>query len=119
MQDSILKSIKKLIGISDEDTSFDLDLIIHINSVFVALNQIGVGPKNVFSIINDQSVWNDFINDETNINNVITYVYLKVRILFDPPSNSSVLSSIERLLTELEWRLSVSNSFVSKENELL
>lgn len=106
--ESILKSIKKLLGISDDETHFDSDLIMHINSVFVILNQLGVGPSTSFSIQDDVAVWDDFIGDDPNFNDVKTYVYLKVRLLFDPPLNSSVLSAIERQISELEWRLNVS-----------
>lgn len=106
--ESILKSIKKLLGISDDETHFDSDLIMHINSVFAILNQLGVGPSKSFSIQDDTAVWDDFIEDNPNFNDVKTYIYLKVRLLFDPPTNSSVLSAMERQISELEWRLNVS-----------
>lgn len=105
--ESILKSIKKLLGISDEETNFDSDLIMHINSVFAILNQMGVGPSKCFEIIDDTAVWSDFIEEDASFNNVKTYIYLKVRLVFDPPLSSSVLSAIERQISELEWRLNV------------
>lgn len=105
--ESILKTIKKLLGISDEETHFDTDLIIHINSVFSTLHQIGVGPNKSFSIQDDKETWDNFIEDDSNFNNVRTYMYLKVKLLFDPPLNSNVMSSMERQISELEWRLSV------------
>ena len=105
--ESILKSIKKLLGISEEETHFDTDIIMHINSVFSILGQMGVGPTKSFSIQDDTAIWSNFIENDDDFNNVKTYVYLKVRMLFDPPVNSSVLSSMERMISEYEWRLHV------------
>ena len=105
--DSILKTIKKLLGISDEETHFDTDIIMHINSVFSILHQLGVGPDKSFSIQDDTATWNDFIEDDNNFNDVRTYIYLKVRLLFDPPASSSVMNAMERQISELEWRLNV------------
>lgn len=108
--ESILKSIKKLLGISDEETNFDSDIIMHINSVFAILNQMGVGPSKCFEIVDDTAVWNDFIEDDASYNNIKTYIYMKVRLMFDPPMSSSVLSAMERQISELEWRLNVNAS---------
>lgn len=105
--DSILKTIKKLLGISDEETHFDTDIIMHINSVFSILHQLGVGPDKSFSIQDDTATWDDFIENDNNFNDVKTYIYLKVRLLFDPPVSSSVMSAMERQISELEWRLNV------------
>lgn len=105
--DSILKTIKKLLGISDEETHFDTDIIMHINSVFSILHQLGVGPDKSFSIQDDTATWDNFIEDDSNFNDVRTYIYLKVRLLFDPPASSSVMSAMERQISELEWRLNV------------
>ena len=105
--DSILKTIKKLLGISDEETHFDTDIIMHINSVFSILHQLGVGPDKSFSIQDDTATWDDIIEDDNNFNDVKTYIYLKVRLLFDPPASSSVMSAMERQISELEWRLNV------------
>lgn len=105
--ESILKSIKKLLGISEEETHFDTDIIMHINSVFSILGQMGVGPAKSFHIEGDTETWDNFIEDDADFNDVKTYVYLKVRMLFDPPVNSSVLSSMERMISEYEWRLHV------------
>lgn len=105
--DSILNSIKKLLGISNEETHFDSDIIMHINTVFSILCQIGIGPTTSFSIVDENAVWDDFIEDYTNFNDIKTYMYLKVKLFFDPPLNSSVLSAIERQISELEFRLSV------------
>lgn len=103
--ESILTSIKKLLGIAEEYTHFDEDLIIHINSVFAALTQIGVGPSVGFSITDKYATWTDFISEDTCLIPVKSYVHLKVRLLFDPPSSSAVMSSIERQASEFEWRL--------------
>ena len=105
--DSILTSVKKLLGIAEEYEHFDQDIIIHINSVLMILTQIGVGPSNGFSIIGKESTWTDFVTDIKQIEAVRTYVYLKVRLIFDPPSSSAVMEAINRTVSELEWRLSV------------
>lgn len=105
--ESILTSIKKLLGIEDEYTQFDSDLIMHINTVFLNLTQLGVGPSEGFMIEDDAAVWEDFIGDSTQLQAVKTYVYLKVKLLFDPPLSSSVIDSMNRMISELEWRLNV------------
>ena len=105
--DSILESIKKMLGITSSYTVFDNDLIIHINSVFFILNQLGVGPKKPFSISGSSAVWSDFLGDNTDVEGVKTYVYLKVKLLFDPPSTSSAVEAMNRLALEYEWRLNV------------
>lgn len=105
--ESILTSIKKLLGIAEEYTHFDEDLIIHINSVFAALTQIGVGPSEGFTITDKYATWDNFISDSRCLVPVKTYIHLKVRLLFDPPSSSAVMSSIERQVSEFEWRLRV------------
>ena len=105
--DSILTSIKKLLGIADEYTHFDTDIVVHINSAFMILNQLGVGPSECFSIEDKTSTWNDFLGDRGDLNSVRTYVYLRVRLLFDPPSSSAVMDSMTRMINELEWRLNV------------
>lgn len=104
--DSILTTIKKTLGIDEKDKSFDLDLIVHINSVFMVLNQLGVGPEEGFYIEDEYATWDEFI-DEGRLNLVKSYMYLKVRLLFDPPVNSSLIESINRMINEFEWRLNV------------
>ena len=105
--DSILISIKKLLGITEEYDTFDNDLIMHINSVFMILNQMGVGPKEGFKITDDSETWEDFISDSLLYEAVKSYVYLKVRLLFDIPTSSAVTEAINRQISELEWRLNV------------
>lgn len=106
--ESILQSIKKLIGITEDYTAFDLDIIIHINSVFMILNQIGVGPVEGFSISDDSAVWFDYLpEDSKNLEAVKTYIYLKVKMVFDPPMSSAVMEATKQMISELEWRLNV------------
>ena len=107
MNESILTSIKKLLGITAEYKHFDQDLIIHINSVLMILNQLDVGPKDGFSIKDEYDVWGNFISEGQNLEAVKTYIYLKVKLLFDPPISSAVTESINKLINELEWRLNV------------
>lgn len=115
--ESILKSVKKLLGISDEESHFDSDIIMHINSVFSILAQMGVGPEKSFSIQDDTAIWDDFIEDDTDFNDVRTYMYLKVKLVFDPPLSSTVMASMERQISELEWRLHVCATNKPKEDE--
>ena len=106
--ESILTSIKKLLLIPEDYDQFDVDIIMHINSVFMTLTQLGVGPSTGFSIEDDSAVWADFIDDPDKLQAVKTYMYLKVRIVFDPASlGSATLSAYERQIQELEWRLNV------------
>lgn len=106
--DSILTSIKKLLGITEDQTDFDIDIIMHINTVFTILNEMGVGPEEGFTINGYYEVWDDYIIDKRKFDKVKTYMYLKVRLYFDPPQNSSLTESIKQQISELEWRLNVS-----------
>ena len=105
--DSILTSIKKNLGIVEEYTTFDADIIMHINSVLMILTQLGVGPTRGFSIQDRFDTWSDFIPDSTNIDLVKSYVYLKVKLLFDPPLSSAVIDSINRQISEFEYRINI------------
>lgn len=104
---SILNSVKKNLGITEEYTHFDPDIIMHINTVFSILAQLGVGSEDGFSIADESAVWSDYLPDSPKLNFVKSYVYLKVRLLFDPPTNSSVTEATNRMIDELEWRISV------------
>lgn len=106
MNESILTSTKKVLGITEECTSFDTDLILHINSVLGILTQMGVGPEDGFSIQSKDETWSDFI-DNTGLEMVKSYVCLKTRLLFDPPSSSAVLESTNKMIAELEWRIHI------------
>lgn len=107
--DSILTSVKKLLGISKDYKQFDDDIIMHINTVLMNLTQLGVGPEEGFFIEDDSAEWFDFVDTEetTEFNAVKTYIYLKVKLLFDPPLSASVVESMNRMISELEWRLNV------------
>lgn len=108
MDDSILNSVKKLLGITEEYTHFDPDIIMHINSVFMILTQLGAGPSEGFSISDKTAVWDDFIEDDHVIDLIKSYMGLKVRVLFDPPSSSIVMEAMNRSISECEWRIQVS-----------
>lgn len=106
--DSILTSIKKLLGITAEYKQFDPDLIIHINSVFLILKQLGIGPEQGFSISGEYENWNQFLPEgSTNFEAVKSYMYIKVKLLFDPPTSSAVMEAMNRIASEYEWRLDV------------
>lgn len=116
--DSILTSIKKLLGIAEDYEHFDQDLIMHINSVLSILTQLGVGPSKGFSIEDENATWNDFIPEDKRLSSIRSYVYMKVKLLFDPPLSSSVMESMNRMISEFEWRLNVAvESTQSNEEE--
>lgn len=106
--DSILTSIKKLLGLTAEYKQFDADIIAHINSVFADLAQMGVGPSTGFSIWDDSAIWDDFISDSLLLQSVKSYMYLRVKVLFDSGSmGSATLASYERQIAQWEWRLNI------------
>ena len=105
MEENILNSIKKLLGIPEDYTAFDQDIMIHINSVFMILSELGAGPSNGYSLKDGTEKWGDFISDDENLEGIKTYVYMKVKTIFDPPLNSAVLASMKELISEFEWRI--------------
>lgn len=105
MTDSILTSIKKLLGITEEYTHFDADIIMHINSVFMVLSQLGVGPDNGFRIEDESATWDQYITENDNLDAVKSYIHLKVKLLFDPPLSGAVMEVTKQMINELEWRL--------------
>lgn len=107
MIESILDSTKKVLGLDSEYTAFDTDITMHINSVFSTLNQLGIGPPDGFAITGDTETWSAFIGADPRLNAVQTYVYLRVRMLFDPPQSSYLTTAIKEQIQELEWRLNV------------
>ncbi|WP_347256080.1 hypothetical protein [Anaerostipes sp. PC18] len=115
--DSILVSIKKLLGMDADYTAFDTDIIIHINTVLMTLRQIGVGPKEGFSIRGKDEVWSDFVPNVNDLESIKTYVYLKVKAVFDPPLSAAVKESMEKQAAELEWRIYVEVESIKKEEE--
>lgn len=115
--ESILTSIKKLLGIAEEYEQFDSDLIMHINSVFTVLTQLGVGPSEGFRIEDASSTWDEFIPENQNLESVKSYMHLKVKLLFDPPISSVVMESMNRMINEFEWRLNVTAESSSEDGE--
>lgn len=107
MSDSILTSIKKLLGITEEYTHFDADVLMHINMAFMVLYQLGVGPSTPFSIEDTSATWSDFLGDSTDLAGVKTYIYQKVKLVFDPPQSSAAITALKESIAELEWRLNV------------
>ena len=108
MADSILNNIKKLLGPSADDKNFDPDIIMHINTAFSVLCQLGVGPTTGFSISDESKEWSDFLPpDSTKLEMVKTYVYLKTKLYFDPPPTGVLIDAINRQISELEWRINV------------
>lgn len=107
MDDSILKTIKKMLGLPEDYDAFDQDLIIHINSVFANLHQIGASPPEGFYINDATAKWSDFFEGRMSVQNVKTLVYMKVRLIFDPPATSFAITALENLVKEQEWRLSL------------
>lgn len=106
----ILNDVKKLLQIPTDYDVFDLDISIHINSSFSTLQQLAVGPSTAFSVVDGSETWDQFFGDsknKENLNAVKTYVGLRTRLLFDPPTNSFGLESIKEQIKELEWRLNV------------
>lgn len=107
MAASILNSVKKILGIVEDDTTFDLDVMVHINSTFATLNQLGIGPEDGFEIEDDEATWDAFLGGNKKLNNVKTYVYLCVRNLFDPPPTGYLVEAFENQKAQLEWRMNV------------
>lgn len=105
--ESILTSVKKMLGISKEYQHFDDDIIMHINSALFVLTQLGVGPSEGFIVEDANDEWTDFIGDAANLELVKSYVYLKVKVLFDPPLSSAAMEAVNRQIAEYEWRLNV------------
>lgn len=104
--DSILNTIKKLLGLDEDDTSFDVDIIVIINSIIPALSQMGIGPANGFIVMTKDDKWSDYIKESiTNLEGVKAYLFLKTKLIFDPPTNATVIDAINKSLNELEWRM--------------
>lgn len=107
MDDSILDSVKSEAGVIADDGAFDDELILYINTAFMTLRQVGVGPENPFIISDNSAVWSDFTDDMAILPMVKAYVGLKVRLLFDPPTSSSLATAIQNSVAEYEWRLNL------------
>ena len=115
--ESILNSIKKLLGIAEDYDHFDSDIIMHINSVFATLTQLGVGPEDGFSINDESEKWEDFLPEERMLHSVKSYMYMKVKLMFDPPLSSAVIECTKEQIKELEWRLQVAVDSTNTKSE--
>jgi hypothetical protein len=107
MATSILNSVKKMVGVAAEYTAFDLDILTHINTVFSTLNQVGIGPADGFMIEDADATWDAFLGTNPLLNSVKSYVYLRVKLLFDPPPTSYGITAMQEQIREFEWRLNV------------
>jgi hypothetical protein len=107
MTESILESTKKTLGLEADYIAFDPDVILHINSVFSTLHQLGIGPEDGFAIEDASAVWSEFLDGDLRLNSVKTYIYLRVRLLFDPPTTGYHVEALKEQAKELEWRLNV------------
>lgn len=105
--DSILATTKKALGLDADYDAFDVDIIMHVNSVLSTLNQLGVGNPDGFMIEDDSATWPDFLNDDPKLNFVKSYIYTRVRLLFDPPDSPVAITSLENQIKEAEWRINV------------
>ena len=115
--ESILNSIKKLLGIAEDYDHFDSDIIMHINSVFATLTQLGVGPEDGFSIDDECAKWEDFLPEERMLHSVKSYMFMKVKLMFDPPLSSAVIECTKEQIKELEWRLQVAVDSANTKSE--
>ena len=117
MEQSILKTIKQLVGCPDDFEQFDLDLTIHINSAFATLTHLGVGPKGGYRITGVDNAWSEFEEDTQKLSLIKDYVYIKTRLLFDPPTSGSLMDSLKEQLREMEWRLYTLYYPISEDDE--
>lgn len=115
--ESILNSIKKLLGIAEDYDHFDSDIIMHINSVFTTLTQLGVGPEDGFSINDEAEKWEDFLPEDRMIHSVKSYMFMKVKLMFDPPLSSAVIECTKEQIKEMEWRLQVAVDSANTKSE--
>lgn len=113
MEESILTGTKKILGLDEDYTAFDLDVITHINSAFATLTQLGIGPEDGYMIEDATATWDDFVTGDFGLNMVRTYIFLKVRMVFDPPTLSYVVTAMQDQIRELEWRMNVHREDIS------
>lgn len=114
MEDSILKSTKKILGLAEDYTAFDHDVLVHTNSVFGDLNQLGIGPDEGFMIEDDVALWSEYLTPDVPaliLNAVRTYVFLRVKALFDPPTTGYLVESTQKQIEKAEWRLNVAREY--------
>lgn len=104
--DSILITIKKMLGIDAEDDSFDMDIIVIINSIIPILTQMGIGPSKGYVVLSQENLWSDYLKDNiVNLESIKTYIFLKTKLVFDPPANSTMIEAYNKMISELEWRM--------------
>lgn len=119
--DSILITIKKMLGIDAEDDSFDMDIIVIINSIIPSLTQMGIGPSRGYVVLSQENLWSDYLKDNIiNLEGIKTYIFLKTKLIFDPPVNSTVIEAYNKTISELEWRmmLNAETNNLNYENEV-
>ena len=108
MEESILTTIKKLLGLDESYEAFDTDIIVAINTAIMALTQIGIGPSSGFRIEDDSATWQDFLgSDAIDLEAAKSYIFIKARLMFDPPASSVVVEAYNKAAAECEWRLNV------------
>lgn len=107
MSESILDSTKKILGIATDDTSFDEDVIMHINSAIAVLHQLGIGPLEAIEITDNTTQWSALLGGDARLNPAKNVIYLRTKLIFDPPATSAVLTAIQEQINQLEWRLNI------------
>lgn len=118
IKNSILNDVKAMLGMtSDYDSDFDIQLILHINTIFSVLTQLGVGPADGYSITSDHNTWDEFIGENLKLSDVKTLVYLRVRLIFDPPTTGAVMESYNKTISELEWRIATEVNYGKKQED--
>ena len=105
--DSVLTSVKKLLGIAESYTAFDADIIMHINAAFLVLQQLGVGPEKGFTIADASATWDDFLPGDERAKTIAAYMGAKVRLAFDPPQSSTAMEALKNTIGEMEFRLNI------------
>lgn len=118
MEESILNGTKKILGVPEDYAAFDHDILTHINSVFSVLHQMGVGPTTSFYIEDASTEWSEFTTDIA-LNLIRSYVFLKVKMLFDPPTTSFMIAAMEKQISEYEWRISTHREWSLDPNDPL
>lgn len=113
--ESILDSIKNMLGINEEDTNFDRELIIYVNGALMIMSQLGVGADG-YLISGRENTWKDFIGDREDLELVKSAVYLRVRLIFDPPQNSFLVDAINKQIAEYDWRIEINHKPAEVEN---
>lgn len=116
METCILYTIKKMLGVSLEESPFDMEIMVGINSAIMVLNQIGIGPSG-FVVTGIEQTWSDLLEDFTDLEAVKSYIYIRTRLVFDPPTNSFLVNALQDQMKEYEWRLSIRQSERSDKNE--